>query len=81
MLRTPCLTRRGLSASTAPTGLLHARNREGGVRLFDRTNPGVGKTVAVVVAYDNPQAEIDLLIFSLVYGLPLCTTSMAASAR
>jgi subtilase family serine protease len=61
-------------ALAAPTGLSPATVKS--VYGFPTApNAGAGKTIAVVVAYDNPRAELDLLIFSLVYGLPLCTTA------
>jgi hypothetical protein len=36
---------------------------------------GVGQTVAIVDAYDNPNAEKDLATFRSVYKLPPCTTA------
>ena len=36
---------------------------------------GVGQTVAIVDAYDNPNAEKDLAVFRSVYKLPACTTA------
>ncbi len=36
---------------------------------------GAGQTVAIVDAYDNPNAEKDLATFRSVYHLPACTTS------
>ena len=33
-----------------------------------------GTTVAVVVAYDDPGAEVDLTAYRTVFGLPLCTS-------
>ncbi|GHE72686.1 hypothetical protein GCM10014715_28570 [Streptomyces spiralis] len=36
---------------------------------------GEGRTVAVVVAYDNPTAEADLAVYRAQYGLPECTTA------
>lgn len=36
---------------------------------------GVGQTVAIVDAYDNPNAEKDLATFRSVYNLPACTTA------
>src|ERR1039458_7533652 len=35
---------------------------------------GAGATVAVVDAYDSPNAELDLNTFSTLYSLPACTT-------
>ena len=36
---------------------------------------GTGRTVAIVDAYDNPNAESDLAIYRTQYGLPACTTA------
>ncbi|HKB29816.1 MAG TPA: S8 family serine peptidase [Streptosporangiaceae bacterium] len=36
---------------------------------------GSGRTVAVVDAYDNPDAESDLATYRRTYGLPACTTA------
>src|SRR5262245_21875829 len=33
---------------------------------------GAGKTIAIVVAYDNPNVQADLNTFSAQYGLPQC---------
>ena len=35
---------------------------------------GAGATVAIVDAYDSPNAELDLNTFSTLYSLPACTT-------
>ncbi|MCX5093886.1 carboxypeptidase regulatory-like domain-containing protein [Streptomyces sp. NBC_00365] len=36
---------------------------------------GAGKTIAIVDAYDNPNAEADLAVYRAQYGLPACTTA------
>jgi hypothetical protein len=36
---------------------------------------GRGRTVAIVDAYDNPNAEADLAVYREKYGLPPCTTA------
>ncbi|MER6538884.1 kelch repeat-containing protein [Streptomyces sp900105755] len=36
---------------------------------------GEGRTVAIVVAYDDPTAESDLAVYRSQYGLPECTTA------
>ena len=36
---------------------------------------GAGRTVAIVDAYDDPQAESDLAVYRSTYGLPACTTA------
>ena len=36
---------------------------------------GAGRTVAIVDAYDDPNAESDLAVYRATYGLPPCTTA------
>ncbi len=36
---------------------------------------GAGQTIAIVDAYDDPNAESDLSVYSSMYGLPPCTTA------
>jgi subtilase family serine protease len=36
---------------------------------------GVGQTVAIVDAYDDPTAEADLAVYRAQFGLPACTTA------
>ncbi len=36
---------------------------------------GAGQTVAIVDAYDDPNAEADLAVYRAAYGLPACTTA------
>ncbi len=38
-------------------------------------NGGSGQTVAIVDAYDDPNAEADLKVYRANFGLPLCTTA------
>jgi subtilase family serine protease len=35
---------------------------------------GIGQTVAIVDAYDDPNAEVDLALYRTQFGLPTCTT-------
>jgi len=36
---------------------------------------GSGQTIAIVVPYDNPNAEADLAVYRATFGLPACTSS------
>jgi hypothetical protein len=38
-------------------------------------NGGAGRTVAIVDAYDDPNAEADLAVYRAYYNLPPCTTA------
>ncbi|HKI90842.1 MAG TPA: S53 family peptidase, partial [Gaiellaceae bacterium] len=61
-------------ASTAPTGLGPATIQS--VYGFPTgAAAGGGQTIAIVDAYDDPNAESDLGVFSSHYGLPDCTTA------
>ncbi|MFH9089680.1 carboxypeptidase regulatory-like domain-containing protein [Streptomyces sp. NPDC017673] len=42
---------------------------------------GAGATIAVVDAYDNPNAEADLAVYRAQYGLPPCTTANGCFTR
>jgi subtilase family serine protease len=62
------------NASTSPTGLSPAAIKS--VYGFSTsTAAGIGKTIAIVDAYDDPTAASDLNVFSHQYGLPLCNTA------
>src|SRR5207248_8837669 len=38
-------------------------------------NNGVGQTIAIVDAFDDPRAESDLAVYRSQFGLPPCTTA------
>src|SRR5919109_4450699 len=61
------------NASSSPTGLSPATIKS--VYSFPGNLTGAGKTIAIVDAYDDPNAESDLGVFSQTYGLPSCTTA------
>jgi subtilase family serine protease len=62
----------GLDAAGAPIGY-GPRDVQSAYRLpADR---GEGRVVAIVDAYDNPNAEADLAAYRAHYGLPPCTTA------
>ncbi len=61
-------------ASPSPVGLSPATIKS----VYDfSTSPtaGSGQTIAIVDAYDDPNAEADLAVFNGTYGLPECTTA------
>jgi len=63
-------------ASMSPTGLSPATIKS--VYSFPTSSTaGGGQTIAIVDAYDDPNAERDLGVFSGQYGLPACTTANA----
>jgi subtilase family serine protease len=74
------------NATGEPTGLSPAQARH--FYGFDRiANQGTGQTIAIVDAYDDPNIESDLGMFSNRFNLPSCTSSngcftkIAASGR
>ncbi len=72
-------------ATVSPTGLSPAQIRH--VYTFDQQTCsytgifgnsslcGYGQTIAIVDAYDNPDAQKDLTTFSTQFGLPNCTSA------
>ncbi|MFD4538813.1 carboxypeptidase regulatory-like domain-containing protein [Streptomyces bauhiniae] len=63
--------RRGVLAASAPSGYGPDDLRN----AYDLPpDGGEGRTVAVVVAYDNPTAESDLAVYRTQFGLPACST-------
>jgi subtilase family serine protease len=62
------------NATSGPTGLTPAQVRH--FYRFDQIlNQGAGQTIAIVDAYDDPNIESDLAVFSTQFGLPACTTN------
>jgi subtilase family serine protease len=62
----------GLGPNAAPAGY-HPADLGSAYKL-DRTK-GVGQTVAIVDAFDDPKAESDLAVYRKQFGLPPCTTA------
>ncbi len=69
-----CFSRVFPDASTSPTGLSPA-NVKSAYNFSTSATAGTGKTVAIVDAYDDPNIESDLNVFSQKFGLPACTTA------
>lgn len=61
-------------ARSAPTGLSPA-TIESAYGFSTSMTAGSGMTIGIVDAYDDPNAESDLGVFSSQYGLPACTTA------
>ncbi|MGY5049870.1 carboxypeptidase regulatory-like domain-containing protein [Streptomyces sp. 900105755] len=70
-LRAPGTTAR-LSAAQTPAGL-GPQDIRGAYDL--PSDGGAGQTIAIVDAYDNPNAEADLAVYRSQYGLPPCTAA------
>ncbi|WP_225821468.1 carboxypeptidase regulatory-like domain-containing protein [Streptomyces naphthomycinicus] len=70
--RTDLPARQGLRADDVPQGFGPADLRS----AYDLpADGGAGATIAVVDAFDNPDAEADLAVYRAQYGLPPCTTA------
>ncbi len=62
------------NSTTSPTGLFPVIVRR--AYGFDQiTNQGAGQTIGIVDAFDDPNIESDLAVFTAQFGLPACTTS------
>lgn len=61
----------GSALVTSPTGLAPAQIRA----AYNLPSSGGSGTIAIIDAYDNPNAESDLDKFDAQYGLPSCTTA------
>jgi subtilase family serine protease len=61
------------AAAAAPAGWSPANLRS--AYGLQSVTSGLGMTVAVVTAYDDPDAESDLGVYRTQYGLPACTTA------
>ena len=60
--------------SSAPTGLSPSTIKSA-YSFSTSDTVGTGKTIAIVDAYDDPNAEADLGVFSTAFNLPACTTT------
>src|SRR5262247_1359086 len=62
------------NADLVPRGLSPASAAKA-YGLNGYTNAGAGQIIAIIDAYDHPNIESDLDVFSSTYGLPSCTTA------
>lgn len=62
------------AAGTAPSGYSPSNLRAAYNLATASANSGAGQTVAIVDAYDDPNAASDLSVYRSQYGLPACTT-------
>ncbi|HZB94817.1 MAG TPA: S53 family peptidase [Herpetosiphonaceae bacterium] len=74
--RCHALVRTDVTAQATPAGYGPA-DLQSAYRLPSNSTfaPGAGPTIAIVDAYDNPNAEADLAAYRSQYGLPACTTA------
>ena len=69
-----CLSHVVPKASSSPTGVSPAVIKSA-YGFSTSSTAGAGKTIAIVDAYDDPNIESDLNVFSQKFGLPACTTA------
>jgi PKD repeat protein len=69
----PSLEGSGMLGGFSPADLRSAYGLPGG--------GGAGMTIAITIAYDDPQAEADLAAYRSHYGLPACTTANGCFAK
>ncbi len=80
LVRTNVKAHKGLFArGTAPSGYGPA-DLQSAYSLPSAT-AGSGETVAIVDAYDDPNAEADLQLYRQQYGLPVCDTANGCFAK
>ena len=71
LVRTDVQARKGIQAQAAPSGYGASDLKS----AYALPSGGSGQTVAIVDAYDDPNAESDLGTYRAQYGLPACTTA------
>jgi subtilase family serine protease len=69
------VTRGGQPFATATPAGLSPANIKTAYNFPTSSTAGAGKTIAIVDAYDAPNAEADLAVFSSTFSLPACTTA------
>ncbi|SEN88935.1 Kelch repeat-containing protein [Actinacidiphila rubida] len=67
------VSRQGVLSAAAPPDGYGAADLQSAYNL--PADGGDGRTVAIVVANDDPTAEADLAVYRAQYGLPACTTA------
>jgi N-acetylneuraminic acid mutarotase len=73
LLRTNVKTRKGMNPDLTPSGY-GPSDLQSAYDLPSATS-GSGQTVAIVDAFDDPNAEADLQVYRAQYGLPVCDTA------
>jgi hypothetical protein len=78
LLRTNVKSHRGVIPNVVPSGYGPADLQSAYNLAAAAASGGVGATVAVVDAYNDPNAVADLAVYRAQYGLPACNTSTGA---
>jgi Putative Ig domain len=72
---TPQEARAALHPDTAPTGVGYGPSDLRSAYHLPSATAGAGQTVAVVDAYNDPNAASDLAVYRAAWGLPACTAA------
>jgi subtilase family serine protease len=73
LFRTNVAAHKGVTPFVTPSG--YGPSQLQAAYNLPSSTAGSGATVALVDAYDDPNAEADLAVYRSQYGLPACTTS------
>src|SRR5690348_7415801 len=73
LARTDVAGRKGIQSAALPAGFGPADLRS--AYALPGGTAGTGQTVAIVDAFDNPNAESDLAVYRAQFGLPDCSTA------
>ena len=75
LVRTGVATHKGVARDVTPVGYGPSSLQAAYNLTLAAAASGKGQTVAIVDAYDDPDAESDLAVYRAQYGLPPCTTA------
>jgi len=75
LVRTDVASHQGIVPGLTPAGFSPASLRSAYNLTHASAVAGRGQTVAIVDAYDDPNAASDLAVYRSQYGLPACTTA------
>ena len=81
VVRTDVAGRKGLYAADATPGGYGPNDLQDAYDLPSATAVAGQTVVAIVDAYDDPNAEADLAVYRQTYGLPPCTTANGCFAK
>jgi hypothetical protein len=75
LVRTGVATHKGVAPGVTPVGYGPSSLQSAYNLTLAAAASGKGQTVAIVDAYDDPDAESNLAVYRAQYGLPPCTTA------
>jgi hypothetical protein len=75
IVRTNVPAHMGVMAAATPAGYSPSDLQSAYNLAAAASSAGTGETIAIIGAYDDPNAESDLAVYRSQYGLPVCTTA------